>query len=44
MISLGSSSTGMVLGFEDLSRGAGICDADYNDVIVAIRGVNIPLI
>jgi len=43
MINLGTSSTGLVLGFEDQwSQSAG-SDLDYNDLIVRITNVSVPL-
>jgi hypothetical protein len=41
MINLGSSRTGLVLGFEDLPATRG--DADYNDLVVNITNVSVPL-
>jgi len=41
VINLGSSSTGLVLGFEDLPATNG--DMDYNDLIVNITNVSVPL-
>jgi hypothetical protein len=43
MISLGNSANGLVLGFEDQSVASGISDIDYNDAIVTIRNVTVPL-
>jgi hypothetical protein len=43
VISLGTGSTGLVLGFEDqLANGSG-CDADFNDLIVQITNVSVPV-
>ena len=41
VVNLGNSSTGLVLGFEDLSATNG--DADYNDLVVNITRVSVPL-
>ena len=41
VISLGSSSTSLVLGFEDLPATSG--DMDYNDLVVNITNVSVPL-
>ncbi len=45
MISLGNGANGLVLGFEDqsIASGSGFTDSDYNDVIVTIRNVTVPL-
>ncbi|MCP9789043.1 FG-GAP repeat protein [Cyanobium sp. Maggiore-St4-Cus] len=45
MISLGSASNGLVVGFEDqsIALGSGPTDHDFNDVIVTIRNVTVPL-
>ena len=44
MISLGNSANGLVLGFEDQSAALGPSDIDYNDVIVKISNVMVPLL
>ncbi|MEB3349605.1 MAG: DUF4114 domain-containing protein, partial [Cyanobacteriota bacterium] len=41
VINLGTSRTGLVLGFEDLPATSG--DADYNDLVVNITNISVPL-
>jgi hypothetical protein len=44
MLSLGTDSTGMVLGIEDLSVIGGRSDGDYNDLIVRLESVNVAVL
>jgi hypothetical protein len=44
MVSLGSDSTGMVLGIEDLDVNGGRSDGDFNDIVTWIHGLQVPLI
>ena len=43
MVTLGSDSTGMVLGIEDRDVLGVASDSDHNDLIVSIRGLNMPV-
>ena len=42
MINLGTTKTGLVLGFEDLAAKSG--DGDYNDLVVGITNVSVSLL
>lgn len=43
MVSLGSDSTGMVLGIEDLDVLGDRSDRDFNDIVMKIHGLQVPL-
>lgn len=43
MVSLGNDSTGMVLGIEDIDVNGGLSDRDYNDIILKISGLQVPM-
>lgn len=38
-----NAANGMVVGVEDIGIGSGRSDGDYNDLIVAINRLNMPL-
>ena len=44
MLSLGSGSTGMVVGIEDRPVAEGVSDVDYNDVLMRFGNVHVVVI
>jgi hypothetical protein len=42
-VSLGSDSTGIVMGIEDVAIAGGLSDRDNNDLIVTLGGVSVPV-